>query len=117
MTTTYEGLTPTEQQYLEHARAAESQGVPLSKYCRAAGLSAYALYSIRRRLVQKGVLSRQRAVRKPAVEKPFIAVRVEKPGAGANGGVCRLQSPNGWVIECASWPEPDWVRDLTEKQT
>lgn len=116
MNTKHEDLSPAEKQYLEHAQAAEGQGVSLSQYCRTAALNVSSLYNIRRQLVKRGVLPRQRAVRRRGSEKPFVAVRVAPPTV-ASGGVCRLQSPSGWVIECASWPEPIWIRDLTGEPT
>jgi len=43
MNTKSEDLTAAEQQYLERAKTAESEGVSLAKYYRANGLSAYSL--------------------------------------------------------------------------
>ncbi len=64
---------------MEHAQAAKSQGVPLSRYCRTAGLNVSSLYNIRRQLVKRGVLPRQRAVAKRVSKKAFVAVRVRPP--------------------------------------
>jgi hypothetical protein len=116
MNAKHEDLSPAEKEYLEHARTAESQGVPLSQYCRTAAVSVSSLYNIRRQLVKRGVLPRQRAVRKRISKKAFVAVRAKTP-AGVSGGVCRLRSPSGWVVECASWPEPSWMKELTGEPT
>ena len=117
MITKHEDLSPAEKQYLEHAQAAESQGVPLSQYCRTAALSVSSLYNIRRQLVKRGVVPRRRrAARTRASEKSFVAVRVTQSNV-VRGSICRVQSPSGWVIECASWPEATWIRDLTGEQT
>lgn len=112
MDTKHEELTPAERKYLEHARAAESQGVRLAQYYRANGLSVYSLYNVRRRLIKKGIVARGRGGRSTASSKPerFIAVRVAPVGMGA---VCRLRHPSGWLIECGSWPEVSWLRELT----
>jgi hypothetical protein len=61
MSDEHESLTPAEQQYLEHARAAQSEGISLLQYYRAKELSVYSLYNIRRRLIKKGVVRRERA--------------------------------------------------------
>jgi hypothetical protein len=31
--------------------------------------------------------------------------------------VCRARHPTGWVIECASWPDPSWMKELTGEGT
>jgi hypothetical protein len=113
MDTKHEGLKPAERRYFEHMRACESQGVSLLQYCRDKGLSVYSLYSTRRRLIQKGVLARGRAGR-TAPEDPgkFIAVRVAAPSPGVAGPSCRLRHPSGWVIECASLPDAQWLSGL-----
>jgi hypothetical protein len=116
MNTKHEGLSPVEKDFLEHAQAAKSQGVPLSQYCRTAALNVSSLYNIRRQLVKRGVLPRQRAVAKRVSKKAFVAVRVVPPTV-ASGSVCRLRSPSGWVIECANWPEPSWMKELTGELT
>jgi hypothetical protein len=117
MNAKHEDLTPAEQRYLEHARAAESQGMSLAQYYRAAGLSVYTLYNIRRRLIHKGVLARRRAARvAPGKPGQFIAVRVA-PAVAARGAVCRLQHSSGWMIECDSWPQASWVAQLLGERT
>jgi len=44
----------------------------------------------------------------------FIPVRVESSnGAGSGTGMaCRLRHPSGFIIECASWPDLNWMRGL-----
>lgn len=115
MTTKHEDLTAAEERYLQHAAEAKSQGVSLRQYYRAAGLRECTLYNVRRRLIRKGVVaSRRRAPR--LFEKPsqFVAVQLAAP---ARGPVCRMQHPSGWVIECASWPEPSWMAGLMGERT
>ena len=108
-----ESLTPAEQQYLEHVRAAQGEGISLLQYYRAKELSVYSLYNIRRRLIKKGVVRRERAAWSTTKRKSdaFVAVHVTRAASGA-GVVCRVQHPSGWVIECASWPEPSWISSL-----
>lgn len=115
MNTKSEVLTPAELQYLERAKAAESQGVRLAQYYRANGLSVYSLYNVRRKLIKKGVVARARAAWSTARPRPeaFVAVRVVRPAEAGGSSVCRLRHPSGWVIECLSWPEPSWMAALT----
>lgn len=113
MDTKHEGLTAAERGYLEHAERAQGQGQTLAEYCRQTGLSPHVLYSARRQLKAKGVLpeapKRQRVPQKPA---QFITVSVGE-SARAGALVCRLRHPSGWVMECGSWPEPNWLKDVT----
>ena len=113
MDTKHEELTAAERSYLEHAERAQGQGQTLAEYCRQTGLSPHVLYSARRQLKAKGVLAR--APRRQHVSRKtrqFIAVTV---GESARSGsmICRLRHPSGWVMECGSWPEPSWLKDLT----
>ncbi len=39
----------------------------------------------------------------------FIAVSVTDSVPAV---VCRVRHPTGWVIECASWPDPNWIKEL-----
>ncbi len=113
MDTKQEDLTPAERRYMELARASESQGIPLLQYYRDHGLSLYTLYNVRRRLIQKGVIPRRRSGR-TAAAKPgkFIAVRIAAPSPGVTAPTCRLRHPSGWVIECTSLPDAQWLSAL-----
>jgi len=112
MATKHDDLTPAERRYLEHAQEAEKRGMGLPEYYRSAGLSVYSLYSIRRRLLRKGVIAARRAVRvSPSAPHPFVAVKVGGPTGATNAVVCRLRHPSGWVIECGSWPPATWMRE------
>lgn len=113
MSNEHESLTPAEQQYLEHARAAEGEGKSLLQYYRARQLSVYSLYNIRRRLIKKGVVKGGRAAWSTEKHKPegFVAVHVRRSARSAEV-VWRVQRPSGWVIECASWPQPSWISNL-----
>jgi hypothetical protein len=113
MSSEHESLTPAEQQYLERARAAEGEGISLLQYYRAKELSVYSLYNIRRRLIRKGVVRRERAAWSTTKRKSdaFVAVHVTRAARSAEL-VCRVRHPSGWVIECASWPEPSWISSL-----
>ncbi len=113
MDTKYEDLTAGERRYLEHARAAKSQGVSLLQYYRANGLSVYVLYNVRRGLIRKGVLTRSRVARAVrAKSSGFVAVRVAPISAPTTEPKCQLRHPSGWVIECGSLPDVRWLSAL-----
>lgn len=106
-------LTPREQAYLDHVRGAQKQGQSLKDYCEQLGMNVRGLYSVRRVLVQKGVLPRTLP---PKTKKPgsgkFVAVRVAEPGTSGAEAVCRVRHPSGWTIECGRFPEVAWVLEL-----
>lgn len=104
-----------EMTAIEHVERAQSQGQTVADYCRQTGLSVHALYSARRQLKEKGQLPgvpKRRPVRKKAGK--FIAVSVTEVTPAV---VCRVRHPTGWVVECASWPDPSWMQQLTGERT
>ena len=108
-----ESLTPGERRFLERQQEAATEGVTLPQYYRSHGLSLQALYSVRRQLVEKGVLPRA-PVGRPSttsalVPSQFVAVQVATPAPAVLVKGCRLRSPNGWLIECDDLPDPAWV--------
>lgn len=106
-------LKPREQAYFEHVRRAKEQGLTLKAYCQREGLNVRSLYSVRRELVDKGLVPRTLAPKTPK-QRPgkFVAVRVAAPGANDAQLVCRVRHPSGWTIECGRWPEAAWVVQL-----
>jgi len=110
MDTKREEMTATE-----HVERAQSQGQTVAEYCRQTGVSVHALYSARRQLKDKGLvpgLPKQQPVRKKAGK--FIAVSVTEAVPAI---VCRVRHSTGWLIECASWPDPSWMKQLTGEPT
>jgi len=112
-------LTLGQQRLLERMQEAQNEGVSLSDYYRAHGLSMAMLYKVRRQLVQKGVVPSARPQLTSGPEK-FVQVRVQESPEGAEltvrGPVCRLRHPSGWLIECAMWPHPRWLLQLMGDQ-
>jgi hypothetical protein len=110
-------LTLGQQRFLERMQEAQNEGVSLPDYYRAHGLSMAMLYKVRRQLVQKGIVPPTRQ-QEQMVSGPgkFVQVRVQESPGGAElavrGPVCRLRHPNGWLIECGMWPEPQWLLQL-----
>ena len=116
MNTQHESLTPGEQRFLERQEEASREGISLPEYYRSHGLSMHALYSVRKRLVSRGVLPRgpggRPASTPTASAGRFVAVRVTAPTLATPGKSCRLRSPSGWVIEFDGVPELSWVSAL-----
>ena len=110
-------LTLGQQRFMERMQEAQNEGVSLPDYYRAHGLSMAMLYKVRRQLVQKGIVppTRQQEQMVSGSGK-FVQVRVQESPGGAElavrGPVCRLRHPNGWLIECGMWPEPQWLLQL-----
>jgi|SRR5581483_5605532 len=97
---------------IEHAQRAQSEGQTVAEYCRQTGTSPHVLYGARRQMMKKGLLEGKRT-RRPVSGKPgrFIEVSVVKSAPSA-GLACRVRHPSGWMIECGSWPDPSWIKEL-----
>lgn len=83
-------LTAPEQAYLEHVRQAKEQGLTLTAYCQRLGLNVRSLYSVRRNLVDRGLVARTLA---PKAKKTrpgrLVAVHIATPGTNGGEPVCR----------------------------
>ena len=113
-----EDLTRAERRFLERAAEAQQQGVTLEEYYRASGLSVGWLGNIRRQLQGKGVVVPEPTARSAVVTRgKFVEVCVRAATRNEGSAVCRVRHPSGWMIECASWPEPSWMRALTGERT
>jgi hypothetical protein len=114
-----EMLSEREQQCLEHVKQAQELGVSFAEFCRSFDLNVNTWYSIRQGLVRKGMIDGGRpkpdepepAKETPVVSAGFAEVRIA-PASPAPAVMCRIRHPNGWVIECAKWPEASWMAAL-----
>jgi hypothetical protein len=118
-----EKLTERERECLKHLRQARERRVSFAEYCRLNGLKANEWHAVRHGMVVKGLLPPGQgggAKRKPQRRgrARFIPVRVEPSGAtmASSTLACRVRHPSGCVIECASWPDLDWMRGLLGAQ-
>jgi len=111
-------LTDKQRQPLEHVERARSQGLKLSDYAQAHGVSARAIYDGLPALRRKGILPGGR----PSSKSPFVAVRVEPRPVPAtpvvhagprNAMLCRVLLGGSAVIECAEWPPVACLAALT----
>ena len=111
-------LTDKQRQALEHVGRARSQGMKLSDYAKAHGVSARAIYDGMAALRHKGVLPRGKVSSKSA----FVAVRVTSSTVPTTPVVhtdqrsamlCRVLIGGAAVIECAEWPPVAWLAALS----
>ena len=98
-------LTGLQRQAVEHMERARSQGLALSDYARAQGVSVRQIYDAASQLRRKGVLPS--AATSPA--SPFVAVKVLAPSSRC---VCRIADGSGFMIECLEWPPAPWLASL-----
>lgn len=120
MTKKHSELTPGEREYLEHLRRSQERKLTLRQYCRDEGLSVQRLYSLSHQLRRKrGQVPVQGTAKTDKPAGDFVAVRmVPSPAAAPGAGtVCRLRAPNGWVVECASWPQASWMSQFLNGDT
>jgi len=107
--TTTEQLTEREQQVLDHLRKARELGSTLVEYASGIGLDVKELYTVRQRLVRKGVIAGKPKTQGQDKFGPFAPVRIVPPASMSSTLVCRLVHPSGWVIECGSFPQASWM--------
>lgn len=117
-------LTDRERECLKHIRQARERGMSFAEYCRSAGLKANEWHGVRHGMVKKKLLPPGPGAKPksaPSRRKParFIPVRVESSSSTGSsiGMLCRVRHPSGCIIECASWPELNWMRGLLEAQS
>lgn len=98
----------TKQDWAQHVRQAQAQGLSLAQYCRERRLSVQSLYSARHELSKRA--KRSNAPQKQGKSaRSFVEVQIApaEPGFAA----CRVRVKGG-VIECATLPPSSWLRSL-----
>ncbi len=104
-----DGLSEKERACLEHDRQARTLGISFAEYCRQRDLTVNQWYWVRSGLLRKGVIARDA---KAEADKPagFAPVRIAP--SSSQTIACRIRHPSGWVIECDSVPQAQWLSDL-----
>lgn len=116
--TTVENLTERERACLEHLRQAEELQVSFAEYCRSFQLNVNEWYGVKQSLVRKGAVPGRPKGSDEAEEKgALVPVRIAPtpaptPALAPAPTGCRIRHPSGWVIECASLPDAQWVSTL-----
>lgn len=105
-------LSEKERACLEHARQAQALGISFAEYCRQRNLKVNQWYWVRSGLVRKGVIAGDG---KAEADKPagFAPVRIMPQAPETTA--CRIRHPTGWVIECGSFPQAQWLSDLMSR--
>ena len=107
-----DGLSEKEQACLTHARRAQSMGLSFAEYCRRADLKVERWYWVRSGLVRKGVIAREG---KAESDKPAGFAPVHIAPLANETSACWIRHPSGWVIECGSFPQAQWLSDLMSR--
>lgn len=112
--TTTENLTERERACLEHLRQAEELQVSFAEYCRSFQLNVNEWYGVKQSLVRKGVVpgGRPKGSEETEEKGAFVPGRIAPTPAVTPATGCRIRHPSGWVIECASLPDAQWVSTL-----
>jgi hypothetical protein len=107
-------LSEKEQACLAHHRQAQTLGISFAEYCRERDLKVNQWYWVRTGLIRRGVIAGHG---KADADKPagFASVRIA-PSASETTA-CRIHHPSGWVIECDSVPQAQWLSDLISRAT
>jgi hypothetical protein len=109
-----ENLTERERACLEHLRQAEELQVSFAEYCRSFQLNVNEWYGVKQSLIRKGVVpsSRPKGSEETEEKGVFVPVCIAPVSAVAPATGCRIRHPSGWVIECASLPDAQWMSTL-----
>ena len=118
-------LTERERECLKHIRQARERGISFAEYCRSGGLKANEWHGVRHGMVKKGLLPPGPGAGPKTM--PFTAQAcqiytgasgvLQRYGDPSIGMACRVRHPSGCIIECASWPELNWMRGLLGAQS
>ncbi len=107
-----EKLNEVERAGVEHLRQAQVLGVSLAEYCRSFDLDLGKWYRVKQALSRKGIRVTATSVAQ-VDEKPaeFAHVKIVPPPVASLTApvACRLLHPSGWIVECVSFPQADWL--------
>jgi hypothetical protein len=107
-----DGLSEKERVCLQHHRQAQALGISFAEYCRERDLKVNQWYWIRSGLVRKGVITSEA---KAEADKPVGFAPVRITPSASQSTACRIRHPGGWVIECDSFPQAQWLSDLMSR--
>ncbi len=105
-------LSEKERACVEHARQAQALGISFAEYCRQRDLKVNQWYWVRSGLVRKGVMANEG---KAEADKPAGFAPVRITAQEHETAACRIRHPTGWVIECGSFPQAQWLSELMSR--
>jgi len=108
-----DGLSEKERACLAHHRQAQALGISFAEYCREHDLKVNQWYWVRTGLIRRGVIA---GYAKAEADQPagFVPIHITPP-APETTTACRIRHPAGWVIECDSLPQAQWLLDLMSR--
>lgn len=110
--TVVDGLSEKEQTCLAHHRQAQALGISFAEYCRERDLKVNQWYWIRTGLIRRGIIAGHG---KTEADKPAGFAPVHIAPTVSQTTACRIRHPSGWVIECDSVPQAQWLPDLISR--
>ena len=105
-------LSEKERACLAHHRQAQALGISFAEYCRERDLKVNQWYWIRTGLIRRGIISGHG---KTEAGKPAGFAPVHITPSASWTTACRIRHPAGWVIECDSFPQAQWLSDLMSR--
>ena len=102
-------LSEKERACLAHHRQAQALGISSAEYCRERDLKVNQWCWVRPGLIRRGIIAGHG---KTEAEKPAGFAQVHIAPSVSQTAACRIRHPSGWVIECDSVPQAQWLSDL-----
>lgn len=102
-------LSEKERACLAHDRQARALGISFAEYCRERDLKVNQWYWVRTGLIRRGIIAGRG---KAEADKPAGFAPVHIAPSVSQTAACRIRHPSGWVIECDSVPQAQWLSDL-----
>lgn len=104
--------------WLGHVRTASEQGVTITAYAAAQGLSASSMYQAKSQLMKLGAWPRSSApgARMGSSSRSKRTARVSRfvPVRLTEGGSYRLSHASGWTLTCDGLPPTSWLLSLVQ---
>lgn len=106
-----EELQERQRYWLEHLRAASTQGLKLAEYARVAQVDSDALYRWRGLFKRQGISITANAQTMPV---SFAAVRVAR-AEGCSCAEVTIEVGAQVHVRCPGWPDPRWLAELSHR--
>jgi hypothetical protein len=104
------GLTPRQQEWLEHLRTCGRSGETMRAYAKRHGFSEHGMYQAAKDLRRRGVL--RAAGRRRSEPKRLTFVKVSPTGSAIGSSAWRVRLPNGVVLEGSDRLGAEWLEAL-----